>query len=62
LLGKKIITFNFEKNKKKHFKIIQIMSIFIIIIKLVKKIWTKIYQNNKILINKKKIIKDVKVL
>ncbi len=62
MLGKKIITFNFEKNKKKHFKIIQIMSIFIIIIKLVKKIWTKIYQNNKILINKKKIIKDVKVL
>ena len=62
MLGKKIITFNFEKNKKKHFKIIQIMSIFIIIIKLVKKIWTKISQNNKILINNKKIIKDVKVL
>ena len=62
MLGKKIITFNFEKNKKKHFKIIQIISIFIIIIKLVKKIWTKIFQNNKILINKKKIIKDVKVL
>jgi hypothetical protein len=61
LLGKKTITFNFEKSKKKHFKIIQIISIFIIIIKLVKKIWTKITQNNKILINKKKLIKDVKV-